>query len=330
MRLAAGLFLALVSTAALNYGFYLQHAASGTLPALSPRRPLASLSALFTCGRWLAGFIVGLAGWGLYIVALGLAPLSLVQATSAGGVGLLALLVRAGGTRLPTRDKAAVAASVSGLLLLGLSLAAGTPHAVTESWRLPFCWILISVLAAGVAAGPARAMLRTGSGLAAAAGLLYAAGDVSTKAAVSGISPVLMFALLLPACHGLAFCCLQMAFQRGTALATAGLSTLLTNLLPILAGLTVFAEQMPGGLPGVLRGAGFAGAVIGATLLARPAIDAGGTRPDAGQPAPGCRPAAGPASARPRPSSPTAPAGAPWPHIWRRRRRSRHATAGTP
>jgi hypothetical protein len=40
MKLTAGLLLALLSTAALNYGFYLQHAASGALPALTlrPRR----------------------------------------------------------------------------------------------------------------------------------------------------------------------------------------------------------------------------------------------------------------------------------------------------
>jgi hypothetical protein len=78
-----------------------------------------------------------------------------------------------------------------------------------------------------------------------------------------------MFALLLPACHGLAFISLQLSFQRGTTLATAGVSTLLTNMLPILAGLTVFAEHLPAGVPGVLRGLGFASAVLGAAMLAR-------------------------------------------------------------
>lgn len=134
MTLAMGLVLALLSTAALSYGFYLQHTASGTLPALSLRHPLSSLSSLFTNWKWLAGFVTGLSGWALYIVALRFAPLSLVQATSAGGV--------------------------------------------------------------------------------------------------------------------------------------AGVSTLLTNAVPILAGLTVFAEHMPGGAAGVLRGLGFAAAVLGAALLA--------------------------------------------------------------
>ncbi len=278
MRLAAGLVLALLSTAGLSYGFYLQHAASGTLPTLSLRHPLTSLSSLFTHWKWLAGFVIGLSGWALYIVALGFAPLSLVQATSAGGVGLLALLVRLGGVRLLRPERLAVAASVSGLLLLALSLPAGTGHAAQPGWAAPVAWVLVSILLAGIAAVPAAAVLRPGAGLAVASGLLYAAGDVATKAAVGGTHPVYLFAALVLACHGLAFVSLQLAFQRGTALATAGVSTLLTNVLPILAGLTVFAEHMPGGPAGILRGLGFAGAVLGGALLAATG-HAGGTTP---------------------------------------------------
>jgi hypothetical protein len=268
MTLATGLLLALLSTAALSCGFYLQHTASGGLPALSVRHPLASLSALFTNWQWLAGFVTGLGGWALYIAALRFAPLSLVQATSAGGVGLLALLVRFGGGRLSRAERAAVAGSVGGLVLLGLSLPAGVGHPAPAGWAAPLTWVLVSVVLAGIAAFPAARMLRPGAGLAVAAGLLYSAGDVATKAAVGGISPVLLFAAALLACHGLAFMALQLAFQRGTVLATAGVSTLLTNAVPILAGLIVFAEQMPGGAAGALRGLGFAAAVLGAALLA--------------------------------------------------------------
>jgi hypothetical protein len=109
--------------------------------------------------------------------------------------------------------------------------------------------------------------MRPGAGLAVASGLLYAAGDVATKAAVGRVGLLVIFILLVPACHGVAFVCVQLSFQRGAALATAGVSTLLTNVLPIAAGLTVFHEQMPGGAWGVLRWLGFAGAVVGATLL---------------------------------------------------------------
>ena len=268
MTLAAGLILALLSTAALSYGFYLQHTASGALPALTVRHPLQSLAALFRNWQWLAGFVTGLGGWALYIVALRFAPLSLVQATSAGGVGLLALLASLGGSRLSGRERLAVAVSVGGLLLLALSLPAGTAHAAPASWTVPLGWVLVSVVLAGIAAVPAAGLLRPGAGLAIAAGLLYAAGDVATKAAVGGTRPVLLFALLLPACHALAFMALQLSFQRGTVLATAGVSTLITNAVPILAGVIVFAERMPGGGAGVLRGFGFAATVAGAALLA--------------------------------------------------------------
>jgi len=181
----------------------------------------------------------------------------------------LILLVLAGGVPLSRREWAAVGVSVCGLLLLGLSLTGGTAHAAAPSWRQPLGWIAVSALAAAVAAVPAARMLRAGAGLAVAAGLMYSAGDVATKAAVGGVNPAYVFVLLLAACHGLGFVCVQLSFQRGTALATAGVSTLLTNLLPIVAGVAIFGEYLPGGGPGVLRGLGFAAAVLGAALLGR-------------------------------------------------------------
>jgi hypothetical protein len=81
-RLAAGLVLALASAAALNWGYYAQHGAASSLPPLSVRRPLRSLASLFGNRRWLIGFWTGIGGWVLYVVALTLAPLSLVQACS--------------------------------------------------------------------------------------------------------------------------------------------------------------------------------------------------------------------------------------------------------
>ena len=90
---SSGCLPALGSAVALNWGFFVQHGAAGSLPPLTVRRPLHSLRLLFANRRWLAGFVAGLAGWALYIGALRLAPLSLVQAVSAGGLGILALLV---------------------------------------------------------------------------------------------------------------------------------------------------------------------------------------------------------------------------------------------
>jgi hypothetical protein len=273
---AAGLVLALASTICLNWGFYRQHGTASGLPELSLSRPLESLRLLFTNLRWLAGFVVGLAGWALYVAALRLAPLSLVQAVSAGGIGLLALLVtRATGERLSARERAGVAAAVLGLLLLALSLEgvqstaghAGGAGAVV-------LWVAVSIAVAGLLVGPFAPRLAGGAAFGLAAGTMYAAGDVATKAAVGGGAAVAFTAAVL-ACHGLGFVTLQLGFQRGTALATAGVSTLAMNALPIAAGTLIFAEPVPGGAHGALRVVAFAAVVVGAALLARGGSESG-------------------------------------------------------
>ena len=61
---------------------------------------------------------------------------------------------------------------------------------------------------------------------------------------------------------------LQAGFQRGSALTTVGLATLMTNALPIAAGMTVFREPLPTGWIGAIRVVAFAAVVVGAVLLA--------------------------------------------------------------
>ena len=263
--LAAGLVLALGSAVALNWGYFVQHGAAAALPPLRLRHPLRSLGALFGNRRWLIGFFTGIAGWVLYVVALLLAPLSLVQATAAGGLAILALL--AGTTS--RRERAAVATSIAGLVLLAISLAGSAAKATHHaSLRDAAVWMLVSGAVAALAAGPATNLLTRAAGLGTAAGVLYAAGDVGTKAAVSGgFHPAFIPALL--ACHGLAFVALQLGFQRGSALTTAGLATLWTNALPIAAGMLIFAEPLPGGALGVARVTAFVAVVAGAALLSR-------------------------------------------------------------
>ena len=269
LRLELGLVLALASAGALNWGYIAQHGVAAKLPPLTLRRPILSLRLLFTNLRWLAGFFVGIVGWALYVAALALAPLSLVQAVSAGGIGVLALLVwRTTGVAPRRREWAGVACAVAGLVLLGTSLAgerAGGTHGSAVAVSL---WLGVSVFVAGLAAGPAARGLASGAGLGVAAGVLYAAGDVGTKAAVGGGARV-VFMLPVLACHGLAFVALQLGFQRGGALATAGVATLFTNALPIVAGVALYREPLPGGALGALRVLAFAAVIVGAAVLAR-------------------------------------------------------------
>ena len=260
---ALGLALAAASAVAINGGYRLQHAAASALPPLSLRRPLRSLWSLFRSRRWSIGFFGGIAGWVLYVVALKIAPLSLVQAASAGGIGVLAL----GSARLSAAERIGVGAALGGLLLLAVSLGghADTGHGAASVVAV---WMVVSALAAGLIAKA----LPGGAGLGTAAGVMYAAGDVGTKAAVGG-GARLWFVPALLACHGVAFVCMQLAFQRGGRLATAGLAVLWTNALPILAGTVLFGEGLPAGWRGGARIAAFGLVLVGAVALSRP--DAG-------------------------------------------------------
>jgi hypothetical protein len=262
--IAAGLLLSVVSAVAINGCYSLQHASASRLPPLSLRRPLQSLLALFGNRRWLVGFVGGIGGWVLYVAALRLAPLSLVQAASAGGIGVLAL----GGGRLRPAERLGVGAALAGLLLLGLSLGSHPP-----SNRGTVGAVVLWLLASAVAAVLVVRVLPLGAGFGTAAGFLYAAGDVGTKAAVGG-GARLWFIPAILACHGAAFVCMQLAFQRGGRLGTAGLAVLWTNALPIVAGTIVFGESLPGGFSGTARVAAFVLVLIGAAALSRPPIDA--------------------------------------------------------
>ena len=75
-----GLTVAFVSALVTNTAYSLEHDAAARLPPLSPRRPFRSVQVLLRDRRWLLAFGAESAGWLMYVAALRLAPLSLVQA----------------------------------------------------------------------------------------------------------------------------------------------------------------------------------------------------------------------------------------------------------
>ena len=281
MLLALGLTLA--SACALNWGYFREHRAASKLPPLSVRRPLRSLRLLLGSRTWLKGFGWETFGFGLYVGALALAPLALVQAVAAGGVGVLALLVgHVNPDGLDPRQRLGVATSIGGLTLLGISLAGGSEHGEEGSWPLIALWLGASAGAAALAATSGATVLRGGAAFGAAAGVLFAAGDVATKAAVSG-GHHMAVAPAIVGFYAAGTIVLQLGFQRGGALTTAGIATLGTNAIPIAAAMILFGEPLPNGPLGVVRVLSFAAVVAGAAALAprqttsRQAI---GSRPD--------------------------------------------------
>ncbi|MGZ4383922.1 MAG: hypothetical protein ACXVY3_04940 [Gaiellaceae bacterium] len=269
MQIALALAITVVSACCLNVGYLLQHGVASKLPALSLRRPVASLRSLLGNARWLTGIGVETVGWLLYVGALALAPLSLVQATAAGGIGILAIMVsRFTGVPLTTSERIGAGVSVAGLALLGVSLLGDHGKGVAAGYLWVGVWLAASLAGAIACMWLLASVIGGGPAWGIAAGILFAAGDVSTKIAVAGGTQNIAFLVCLIVFYAAGTAVLQAGFQRGSALTTVGLATLLTNALPIAAGMTVFREPLPAGPVGAVRVVAFAAVVVGAVLLA--------------------------------------------------------------
>lgn len=268
MRTGIGLALALASAVAVNWAYSREHDAAARMPGFSLRRPLRFVSLLLSDRGWLTGFAAESSGWLVYLAALRLAPISLVQAVSASGIAVLAFATAHGKPRnLARHEQVAVVIALAGLVLLALSLVN------THQPDHPARWAPVAVwLGGSVGAASALALGRPGIGrgpaLGLAAGLLFAGGDISAKLVTYGGAWFAVVPALI-VCYALGTSLLQAGFQHSNALTAAGLATLATNAVPIAAGFVVFGERLPSGTAGILQVGAFASLVVSASFLTR-------------------------------------------------------------
>jgi hypothetical protein len=263
--------LALASTTLTSLAYLREHDAAASMPALSMRRPLHSAALLLADRGWLLGFVMESSGFLLYAAALALAPLALVQSIVAGGIGLLAYFsTRLGGGRLGSRYLLGAGLSVLGLVALAVSLASGSGgEGHSGSTVSVLVWLGATALLAAAVVVLGRRTLGVAVANALAGGLCFSIGDISTKLATQGGARV-AFVVTLVLGYTLGTTLLQLGYQAGAALTVAGLATLLTNALPILAGTVVLGESVPSGALGAVRILAFVAVSAGAVLLARP------------------------------------------------------------
>ena len=267
---AIALVLAVAATTLTNIAYLRQHDAAAALPPLSLRRPLQSLRLLLSDRNWLLAFGMETSGFLLYVAALALASLALVQSVSAGGIGVLAYVsARLSGRPLARRELSGVIVAVIGLLALGISLVGGSGQGGGGSTRAIVLWLGTTAAVALLVLLIGRRFLAGAAADALAGGLFFSIGDISTKVATQGGTRV-VFAATIILGYALGTSLLQLGYQRGSALTVAGLATLLTNALPIAAGTIVLQEPVPSGAFGVLRVLAFGAVTVGAFLLVRP------------------------------------------------------------
>lgn len=268
MTLQLGIALALASAVATNVGFLCKHRGVCASPAVDVLRPLATARGLLS-SRWFAlGVAVALFAGLLHVIALALAPLSVVQAVVAAGVVLLAVMARhLFGHRVGRRQWSAVLLTGAGLGLLALTVprATGAHSASSASVVISYSAILAGV---GVALLLVRRLgplaHARGVVIGAAAGIFFGVTDIAIKAfvgvvATDGVAGVVGPWLPLILVAGLAA---QYASARGLQLGEAvsviAVTGATATVASVAAGFVVFGDPLPHALlPLMAEAAGF-------------------------------------------------------------------------
>jgi len=249
-----GLLFALACAFATNLAFLWKHRGAVAAPAVDMHHPGRSAVALFRSKWWAVGFGVAFVAWVLHVLALALAPISLVQAVISGGLVFLAVLAdRWFGFQLGRREWAGVALTALGLAFLGLTVqsgSTGTHSSYSISGMIAFegAMVFIGTLLV-LSHRLERIRHRHGVLLGAAAGILFGVSDISIKA-LTGTVPSDFLSILSPwtavaiAASIAAFFSSARALQVGEGVSTIAITTVAANVSAILGGILVFGDPL--------------------------------------------------------------------------------------
>jgi hypothetical protein len=270
-----GLILALGCAAFSGVAMLCKHRGAMAAPDVAMRSPLRSAAALFRSRWWAIGFALATFGWALHVVALSMAPLSLVQAVIAGGLALLAVPARRWfGLAVGTRDLLGLGLCAVGLSFLALTAGHGSDGGTfTGSTLLAFEGGTLAVTGVLLfASGHRRLVSRGWILLAVAAGTSIGVSDVAIKALAVTVpgSPLALLSpwTVLAVVGGIGgFLALARGLQLGEPVAVIVAFSASATLAAITGGILVFGDPLGSdALDVIARCLAFV-AVIGAAAL---------------------------------------------------------------
>ena len=270
-----GILFGFGSALASSVGFLMRHRGASAAPDVEARHPLRTAIALFRQKWWALGYLVAFGAWALHVVALKLAPLSLVQASLATSFVFLGVAAeRLFGLEVGRRQWAGIALATVALAVLGATSASAQPEGREASYggwsAAAFVGVLALIAFALIAASRARGVRRwDGIVLAAAAGLLFTITHIAVKALSGGFE-----AAWLPVVVGgfvVAFFASARSLQVGEAVSVIAMTGATSNVSAIVAGMVVFGDPV-GDSPAIvaLRMGAFLLVVVSAALMPAP------------------------------------------------------------
>jgi drug/metabolite transporter (DMT)-like permease len=294
--------VALIATCAYHVGLVLEKRALTRLPPIDARHVLKLAAILLTAPAWLAGFALMLCGFGLQVLALTLAPVSVVQPVLASGIVILLVLSRIVlRERLGRSELACVLAMAVAIVAIAFS-AIGSASRVghhADGWLLAAVAVPAALIATGFGVNALRGSGGRRPGATAvffglAAGLFYGVATLSLKGlsgalAGAGGQHLLMTLVTSPfpyvtvVCSALGMLVFQTGLQRCRVSIVGPISNISGSVFFIISGTLLFGEQLPRQpLQLGLRLAGIATAGLVVDILSRRPAPAEGSVP-AGQ-----------------------------------------------
>jgi drug/metabolite transporter (DMT)-like permease len=270
--LALGIVAAVGASILYNTSIALQAMEAREVPEEHSLR-VSLIGKLLRNRRWLGATVLGLVGWPLEIVALLLAPLTVVQPCLASGlVVLLWLGVTRLGERPGRREYAAVAAIVAGVA--GIAWAAPdrtTDHAETVAIAIALALVALPIFAPYAIRGRASA---AGTIAVVSAGFGYAWTAIASKLltdelAAGTLLVAVVWLATAAASEGLALLSEMSALQRRPATHVAPVMFAVQVIVPVILAPLIFEEKWSTTpLDGVALVAFILVALVGVILLA--------------------------------------------------------------
>jgi drug/metabolite transporter (DMT)-like permease len=251
-----GVVFALLTAFASIVGFLYKHKGAVESAPIEWRRPVRSSLALFGSKWYVLGIVIATASWGFHVAGLALAPISLVQSVIAGGLVMLTVIAdRLFGFRVTRREWIGVALTAAGLAFLAATMGEGgasEAHSDYQTGVLALYAGAAFVLGVIAAVGDGRFLRAApGIGLAASAGLIWGASDVSIKALSDhtdeGFVGVMTHPLapIIALLSAIGLVVSAKSLQDGKAVPVIAVTSAAANICTIASGPIVFGEPLP-------------------------------------------------------------------------------------
>ncbi|HUC59067.1 MAG TPA: DMT family transporter [Streptosporangiaceae bacterium] len=298
-----GILVAGLATTSYNVGLIVEKRALAQMPPIDARHAVSLAKTVLFSPVWLGGFALMLCGFGLQVVALMLAPVSVVQPVLGSGVVILVLL-----SRLVLRERLgrvefgcvlAVAVAIAAIALSAAGSAGKVGHEASGLLiavvAVPACVIALVLGASALrpVSGGKHRLPAVGVSYGLAAGLLYGVATLAIKGLSGaifhhggGLSGLVVAVLASPypyltvACSGVALLIFQTGLQRCRVAIVGPVSNITGSIFFMIAGTWLFGERLPASpllLSLRLGGIVLAGAAV-VVLSRQPAGPDGGGR----------------------------------------------------